>query len=84
MNQNYKIVINKNALKFINKQDTQQRKRILSAIYGLPKGDVKKLKGNEYYRLRIGDIRVIFTKNDKELIILVIDIGNRGQVYEGL
>ncbi|WP_399168192.1 type II toxin-antitoxin system RelE/ParE family toxin [Tepidibacillus sp. HK-1] len=61
-----------------------QRKRILFAIYGLPKGDVKKLKGNEYYRLRIGDIRVIFTKNDKELIILVIDIGNRGQVYEGL
>ncbi|MFX0560916.1 type II toxin-antitoxin system RelE/ParE family toxin [Tepidibacillus infernus] len=68
----------------MNKQDTQQRKRILSAIYGLPKGDVKKLKGNEYYRLRIGDIRVFFTKNDKKLIILVIDIGNRGQVYEGL
>jgi mRNA interferase RelE/StbE len=45
MNQNYKIDISKNALKFINKQDTQQKKRILSAIYGLPKGDVKKLKG---------------------------------------
>jgi len=44
MNQNYKINISKNALKFINKQDNYQRKRILSAIYGLPKGDVKKLK----------------------------------------
>ncbi|HOA56333.1 MAG: type II toxin-antitoxin system RelE/ParE family toxin [Clostridiaceae bacterium] len=84
MNQNYKIDISKNALKFINKQDTYQRKRILSAIYGLPKGDVKKLKGYEYYRLRVGDFRVIFTKNDKELIILVIDIGNRGQAYENL
>lgn len=84
MNQNYKIDISKNALKFINKQDTQQKKRILSAIYGLPKGDVKKLKGYEYYRLRVGDVRVIFTKNDKELVILVIDIGNRGQVYESL
>jgi len=72
MNQNYKINISKNALKFINKQDTQQKKRILSAIYGLPKGgDVKKLKGYEYYRLRVGDVRVIFTKNDKELVILV-------------
>ena len=68
-----------------NIRDTQQRKRILSAIYGLPKGDVKKLKGyDEYYRLRIGGFRVIFTKNDEELIILVIDIGTRGQVYKNL
>lgn len=65
MNQNYKINISRNALKFIDKQDTQQRRRILSAIHGLPKGDVKKLKGYEYYRLRVGDFRVIFTKNDK-------------------
>jgi len=50
----------------------------------LPKGDVKKLKGYEYYRLRVGDFRVIFTKNDEELVILVIDIENRGQVYENL
>jgi len=50
----------------------------------LPKGDVKKLKGYEYYRLRVGDFRVIFTKNDKELVILVIDIGNRGQIYDNL
>ena len=84
MIQNYKINISKNALKFINKQDNYQRKRILSAIYGLPKGDVKKLKGYEYYRLRVGDFRVIFTKNDKELVILVIDIGNRGQIYDNL
>lgn len=76
--------MSKNALKFINKQDIHQRKRTLSAIYGLPKGDVKKLKGYEYYRLRVGDFRVIFTKNDKELIILVIDIGTRGQIYENL
>jgi mRNA interferase RelE/StbE len=45
MNQNYKINVSMNALKFINKQDIHQKKRILSAIYRLPKGDVKKLKG---------------------------------------
>ncbi|WP_340162580.1 type II toxin-antitoxin system RelE family toxin [Thermoclostridium caenicola] len=50
----------------------------------MPKGDVKKLKGYAYYRLRVGDFRVIFTKNDKELVILVIDIGNRGQIYDNL
>ncbi len=47
-------------------------------------GDVKKLKGYEYYRLRVGDFRSIFTKNDKEFIILLIDIGTRGQAYENL
>ena len=84
MIQNYKIKISKNAIKFINKQDVQQRKRIMSAIYKLPLGDVKKLKGNEFYRLRIGDIRVLFSKNDKELLILVISVGNRGQIYEDI
>ena len=50
----YKIKIRPKALKFIEKQDKFQRIRIYSAIYNLPKGDVKKLVGykNEY-RLRI-------------------------------
>lgn len=81
MNQNYKINISKNVLKFILKQDIHQRKRLLSAIYRLPFGDVKKMKGNEFYRLRVGDIRVIFTKSDAELVISVIGIGSRGQIY---
>jgi hypothetical protein len=40
---------------------------------------------NEVYnRLRVGDFRVIFEKNDNELIIIDIDIdiGNRGQIYK--
>ena len=45
-------------------------------------GDVKKLKGYEnYYRLRVGDIRIIFEKEDDKIKIIVIDIGNRGQIY---
>lgn len=37
---------------------------------------------NEIYRLRVGDFRILFEKNDKELIIVVIDAGNRGQIYK--
>jgi mRNA interferase RelE/StbE len=84
VNQTYKISINKKALKFIMNQDLRQRKRIMAAIYKLPFGDVIKMKGNEFYRLRTGNIRLIFTKDDIELVILIIDIGNRGQIYEGL
>ena len=83
MKNNYTINLTKKAEKFIEKQDKDTQKRIIRAIIELPEGDVKKLKGmNEVYRLRIGDFRVIFEKNDKELIIIVIDIGNRGQVYK--
>lgn len=50
----YKIKIRAKALKFIEKQDRDQRIIIYKAIYNLPNGDVKKLAGykNEF-RLRI-------------------------------
>ncbi len=78
----YTIEILKNVEKFIRKQNKDTQKRIISAIYSLPNGDVKKLKGfDNYYRMRIGDIRIIFEKEDRNLKIVVIDIGNRGQIY---
>ena len=55
---------------------------MIKAVKELPEGDVKKLKGYEgFYRLRVGDIRIIFEKKDNEYIIILIDIGNRGQIY---
>lgn len=50
----YKIKIRPKALKFIEKQDKIQKLRIYTAIYNLPKGDIKKMVGckNEY-RLRV-------------------------------
>jgi len=51
----------------------------------LPDGDVKKIKGyKDLFRLRVGDYRVIFTINDKDLIIIVLTIGNRGEIYKKL
>ena len=56
--------------------------RIIKAINQLPLGDVKKLQGNtEDYRLRVGDYRIIFSKDDEILIILIIEIAPRGEVY---
>ncbi|WP_264174952.1 type II toxin-antitoxin system RelE family toxin [Clostridium sp. CS001] len=73
----------KKAEKFINKQDKDIQKRIIKGIIELPEGDIKRLKGMvETYRLRIGDFRVLFEKNDKEVVIVVIDVGNRGQIYK--
>jgi len=41
----------------------------------------KKLKGKDGWRIRIGDYRVIYTINDGMLLVLVIEIGNRKNIY---
>ena len=82
---NYKIIIERKALKFINKQPREQRVRILSAIHKLPDtGDRKALKGTEgAFRLRVGSYRIIYEVDHGRLIIRVVDAGNRGDIYKG-
>lgn len=82
MSNQYTLVLTKQVEKFIKKQDKPTQVRIIQAVRVLPEGDVKKLKGYEnFFRLRVGDIRVIFEKQDAEYRIILIDIGNRGQIY---
>ena len=74
------VKYSKQARKFLEKQEQRVRQRIEAAIQELPAGDVKKLKGQPYYRLRVGDFRVIFDREGS--VILVVKIDNRGQVYK--
>lgn len=67
-------------MEMVNKQDKTTRIRIVEAIRKLPQGDVKKLQGQEGYRLRVGDYRIIFDKNGDILYIEKID--GRGQIYK--
>ncbi len=76
------INYSKQALKFLKKQDRQTQLRIISAINALPAGDVIKLQGKAGYRLRVGDYRVIFDKNNE--ILMIEKIENRGQIYKGV
>ena len=79
----YQIIIKKKATKFIDGLPMNERKRIVSAIERLPDGeDIKKLKGHDnFLRLRVGNYRIIYTVDNGELIVYVIDAGNRGQIY---
>lgn len=80
----YKIELDKRAVKFIAKQPKSQRERLFRAISKLPDvGDIKTMQGHEnHYRLRVGDYRVIYTVNNDVLVVRVIEIGNRGDVYK--
>lgn len=78
-----RIEYKKKAVKYINSCDSVTKKRIKEGIEKLPLGDVSKLQGYENeYRLRIGDLRVLFTFEDD--IITINEIKPRGQVYKRL
>ena len=80
----YEILFDKPAQNFILKQPQHQRVRLLSAISKLPEdGDRKILKGyDRYFRLRVGDYRVIYTVDGDKLIVRIVKIGNRGDIYK--
>ena len=44
--------------------------------------DIKKLSNSTFYRLRINDYRFIYEIIDDELVILMIDGDNRGDIYK--
>jgi len=79
----YRIEIKKRAQKFIKAQPRNQQERLLRAIYKLPEGDIKPLSGHQgVFRLRVGDYRVIYELDHDVLLITVVNIGNRGQIYK--
>jgi mRNA interferase RelE/StbE len=50
-----------------------------------PDADVKKLAGyDDRYRLRVGDYRVIYEVIDGQLVILVLGVGHRREIYRAL
>jgi mRNA interferase RelE/StbE len=47
--------------------------------------DIRKLEGHEdRYRLRIGDYRVIYEITDAQLVILVVGVGHRREIYRAI
>lgn len=80
----YTIKLEKQAIKFISKQPPKQKQRILAAIYRLPyAGDIKLLQGQtNAYRMRVGSYRVIYTIDHQVLLVDVVEVGNRGDIYK--
>jgi mRNA interferase RelE/StbE len=82
-----KIAYSKQAIKTLKRISANEAERIRAKIsqYATDPAsmanNVKKLQGEDSYRLRVGDWRVIFDEND--VVIEVIKIGARGDVYKG-
>jgi len=77
----YRIELVKQAVKEYQSVPSHERQNIKKAILSLEKNprsaQVKKLKGREYYRFRIGDWRVIFSVSDKLKVVTIISVERR-------
>ena len=85
----YKIEFTSRALSELAGVPEKDRKRIgrkIGALANEPRpSGVEKLRGEEeYYRIRSGDYRVIYSISDGKLLVLVIRIGHRREVYRQL
>ena len=81
----YTAVLSKKAQKQLDKLPDTIAEPIFDAILELeenprPAG-IKKLKGRDGYRIRIGNYRVIYEIFDSELIVDVIALGHRKNIY---
>lgn len=84
----YKLIIDKKAEKYIKKLDYPTQKRILNAMTELAKNpfadmSVARMKGyTNTFRKRVGNYRIIFEIDQGKLIILVLKVGSRGDIYK--
>lgn len=81
----YVISFARGVAKDLKHIDKQTLIRIISAIKKLaadprPHG-AKKLSGYPYYRIRVGDYRVIYAIDDGRLTVLVVKVGHRKGIY---
>lgn len=81
----YTVKIERGAQKDIAALSSTDRTRVLAAIQKLadnPRPDgCKKLSGSTSWRIRIGSIRVIYDIDDAELVVTVLSVGQRGDIY---
>lgn len=83
----YKILLKREAAKYLASLDKTTRNRITKAIKGLtvipPEGDIAPMKGIEgWFRIRVGSFWIIFRPDEEEQTILITTIGPRGDVYK--
>ena len=81
----YKVEIKKSAIKELHAIPGKYLKKIVSSIRSLsddprPKGCVK-ISGRERYRIRIGNYRILYSIEDEILVVYVVKIGHRKDVY---
>ncbi len=81
----YKIEFSLRAVKDIKKFEKNVKENIVNALERInvrPYQFVKRLIGTKYYRLKVNEYRVIIDIQNDKLMILVITLGHRKNIYK--
>jgi mRNA interferase RelE/StbE len=83
--ESYDITFKKSVAKDLKKLPKKDVAKILEVIRSLSRNprppQVKKLSGQERYRMRKGNYRILYTIEDAKLVITVVKVGHRREIY---
>ena len=84
----YRIEFVRSAAKAYSRLDPVLQRRVDRELHRLGEtprhADVIRLQSaDELYRVRIGDLRLLFSVEDQVLLVLIVKIGQRGSLYRG-
>jgi len=81
----FTVRIERTPKKFIKGLQSSDRKRIDAALSLLATNPIpplaKKLTDREAYRIRVGNYRILYEIHKNVLVVLVIDVGHRREIY---
>lgn len=81
----YNVAVPHSVAKQIKKLPQQVLKRALKEIDGLGNNprplNYKKLTGDDLFRIRVGDYRVIYAIDDTNRCVVIVRVGHRREVY---
>ena len=88
-NSGWQIVVRRKARRVLARLPADLQNRMVQAIDDLAQNprpiQSKRLVGtDDLYRIRVGSWRIIYTIQDEQLLILIITIAPRGQVYKNV
>ena len=81
----YEVIFSPKVEKQIFKLNSNLQIRIINSLERIkirPYSFVKKIVGSPYFRLRVGDYRIIIDIQNKILIIYILEISHRKKVYK--
>lgn len=89
MTGSYAVELTRRAAKELRKLDAPVRVRIIGALQLLGNNPhpptAKALSGHAgYFRVRVGDYRIVYTVENERLLVLVLSLGHRGDIYRNL
>ena len=82
----YRVEVGRTAEKQIGRLEASDRRRVIEAIVGLsadprPQGCRKLRDLEDVYRIRVGSWRILYSVEDERVVVLVLKVGHRRDVY---